>query len=62
MLVIELDDSRFGAGPGTIIAHVATVAEYNALILDRDGARNPKLRLWEGNTPIGTRVVMKQYD
>jgi hypothetical protein len=50
-----------GAGPGTVVAHVASVAEYLALACDRDGCRDPALRLWTGTSPVGERVRMKDY-
>ncbi len=56
MLVVLLDHAAIGSGPGTVIAHVRDVAEYNRSTRDRDGARNPRLRLWRGNFPVGARV------
>lgn len=57
LLAVRLDDPRFGAGPGVVVAHPASVAEFEALRADRDGAHDPALRLWLGDSPIGGRVV-----
>lgn len=57
MLIVKLDHHWIGAGPGTVIAHVNSVSEYLQIATDRDGARDPKLRLWAGDVPIGSRVV-----
>ena len=60
MLVVRLDDPRYGAGPGTVIAIVADVDEFFKLACDRDGARDRALRLWVGEAAIGERVEMRQ--
>lgn len=60
MIVVRLDDARYGAGPGTVIAHVETVSEFIRFASDRDGARSPALRLWDGDTQIGDRVMMAE--
>jgi len=59
LLVVQLDNAAFGAGPGTVISHVATVREFFDAFTDRDGARDPRLRLWEGDLPLETRVISK---
>lgn len=59
MLVVRLDHAFIGAGPATVVAHVSTVREYLTIATDRDGARDPKLRLWDGDQAIGTRVVSR---
>lgn len=55
-VVVKLDDPRYGAGPGTVVAIVDTVDEYLALITDRDGAHDPRMRLWLGTFQVGDRV------
>ena len=55
-LAVRLDNRHIGAGPATVIAHPANVREYIALATDRDGARDPSLRLWRGDAEIGARV------
>jgi hypothetical protein len=59
MIAVRLDDPRFGSGPATVVAHPTSVAEYNKLITDRDGARDPRMRLWRtrGDAPVGMRVT-----
>lgn len=57
LLVIRLDDARYGAGPGTVIATVEGVDEYLVMLRDRDGAHDPMLRLWQGNLKVGDRAV-----
>jgi len=60
LIAVRLDDPRFGSGPATVVAHPKTVDEYNALITDRDGARDARMRLWclaQGSAPIGARVI-----
>ena len=59
MVVVKLDHYYIGAGPATVVAEVASVAEYLALATDRDGARDRTLRLWDGSYPVGTRVRMR---
>lgn len=56
LLAVRLDCRHIGAGPGTVVAHPKTVGDYYALIRDRDGALDPKMRLWEGDFPVGARV------
>lgn len=59
LIAVRLDDPRFGSGPAVVVAHLTSVAEYNALITDRDGARDPAMRLWQirnGVAPVGSRV------
>lgn len=60
MVMVRLDNHHIGAGPATVIARVSSVKEYHSLSTDRDGARDPSLRLWDGDFPVGSRVVMKQ--
>lgn len=57
MLVVQLDDPRFGAGPATVVAVVDSVRDFLTLTTDRDGARDRRFRLWRGDHPIGTRVA-----
>ncbi len=57
LLAVRLDDLRFGAGPGVVVAHPASAAEFEGLRTDRDGAHDSALRLWRGDSPIGSRVV-----
>jgi hypothetical protein len=58
LVAVRLDDPRFGSGPATVVAYPSSVAEYNTLITDRDGARDRRMRLWQahGDVPIGARV------
>ena len=56
LIAVRLDDPHFGSGPGTVTAHPKSVDDYNKLITDRDGARDPRMRLWRGDAPIGARV------
>jgi hypothetical protein len=55
LLVVLLDHAVIGSGPGTVVAHVRDTAEY-IRITRPDGVRNPRLRLWRGNFPVGARV------
>jgi len=60
LIAVRLDDSRFGSGPATVVAFPTSVDEYNALVIDRDGARDPRMRLWcigNGRAHTGMRVV-----
>ena len=59
MLVVQLDNAAFGSGPGTVISHVASVREFYDAFTDRDGAIDPRLRLWEGDFPLEARVVAR---
>lgn len=61
MLVVKLDKSEYcGGDPGTVVAIVESVAEYHAMITDRDGAFDRHFRLWEGTAKIGERVRAKE--
>lgn len=64
LVAVRLDDARFGAGPATVLASVATVGEYLARFSDRDGARDASLRLWklDGTITPGDRVVLQDAD
>ncbi len=59
MIVVRLDHAIIGAGPATVVAEVASVAEFLALATDRDGARDRRLRLWQGSFPVGARVTSR---
>jgi len=61
LIVIMLDDARFGAGPGAVVEGTtdpisAVVARYT----DRDGARSEKLRFWLAppDVKVGDRVAL----
>lgn len=56
LIVVRLDNPKYGAGPATVIARVADVADFILLATDRDGARDPALRLWRGVFVVGARV------
>jgi hypothetical protein len=58
LMAVRLDDPRFGAGPGVVVAHPADAVEFEALRTCRDGAFDPSLRLWRGDSPIGARVAV----
>jgi hypothetical protein len=59
MIVVLLDNASIGAGPATVVAIVSSVAEYLA-IADKDGVRDPHLRLLKGDATLGARVMMRQ--
>lgn len=56
LLIVELDTGSLTEG--RILGRCSTVREYLEQGTDRDGARNPKLRLWRGSAPIGSRVSL----
>lgn len=59
MIVVLLDDARFGSGPATVVAHAWSVAEYLTMTSDKDGARIQRMRLWQSlgvDPPVGARV------
>ena len=56
-LVVRLDRAEYGAGPGTVVAVGVTLGEYLGMV-DRDGARDPRLRLWGGEAQVGERVAL----
>lgn len=60
MALVRLDDAKYGAGPGTVVRQDATFEDWKTLAHDRDGARIRDLRLWVGDLPVGTRVMMRQ--
>lgn len=58
--VVELDNTKYPAGPATVVANVASVTEDQRFGADRDGARNPALRLWGGPAlPVGSRCSLE---
>ncbi|MDO8599737.1 MAG: hypothetical protein Q7S02_06550 [bacterium] len=66
-VAVLLDDHRFGSGPGTVVAvfdETPCVKQYYQKFADRDGALDPRMRLWgvpEGETThVGERVEMLQ--
>lgn len=64
LVAIKLDNSKYGAGPGTVVGFPSSVDEYFKSIRDRDGAHNPSMRLWQapaGSVAIGDRVQIKQF-
>jgi len=56
-IIVRLDDPNFGGGPATVIASHATLDDYLAMV-DRDGARDEKLRFWKGDLPVGARTSL----
>jgi hypothetical protein len=60
LVVVKLDDPKFGGGPGTVIAHVASSAEYLDRFADRDGCLPADLRMWRGPAAIGARVKLAE--
>jgi len=62
-VVVRLDDPRFGAGPGTVIAIVETVAEYLAIRSPGRTGYDPALRMRKAypGAAIGDRVQAMQY-
>jgi hypothetical protein len=57
LLIVKLDDPRYGAGPGTVVGHAVDVADYHTRTTDRDGARDQRVRLWVGTAQLGDRVA-----
>lgn len=50
ILVVMLDNPRFGGGPGTVVEVTCDpVAQILARYTDRDGARPAGLRLWRAH-------------
>lgn len=62
LIMVRLDDPGLPAGPATVIKVGLSLAEYQKLRSDRDGAHNPYLRLWRGfdGVTVGQRVASKQ--
>ena len=66
LIAVRLDNSRIGGGPGTVVAvyddSPAAVAEFHKLITDRDGARDPRMRLWRTSdeAPVGARFSLTE--
>lgn len=59
LVLVRLDDARYGAGPGTVVARPASIAEGLAAAYGGpDGARVTDLRLWGGDLPVGARVSL----
>jgi hypothetical protein len=58
LVVVKLDDAKHGGGPGTVIAHVASSADYLKRFADKDGALAADLRMWRGPAAIGARVKL----
>ena len=60
MIVVRLDNAAFGGGPGTVIGHVIDVNDGYRDHSDRDGARDPRIRVWAGKNEIGDRVCLSE--
>jgi hypothetical protein len=61
--VVKLDDSRYGAGPGTVLEVTSDpILEVCKRYMDRDGAIREDLRFWRAseNTVRGERVIAGQ--
>lgn len=56
MILVRLDNSRYGAGPATVIARIDSL---NDVPRDKDGARDERLRVWVGDAAVGDRVMMR---
>ena len=61
LATIKLDDTNFPANGGEVVALPDTVAAYLASTTDRDGARDPRMRLWWilSHIPLGARVQLR---
>lgn len=57
-IVVKLDNPEYPGNGGTVVAVVETVAEYLAIIRDRDGAHDRRYRLWSGTGNVGDRVML----
>ena len=44
----------------TVVAHPPDVRTYLASITDRDGARDHRYRLWEGEVQVGQRGSLRE--
>lgn len=62
LLIVQLDDARYGAGPGTVVGFAEDSRDYIRQIQDRDGAIPPRMRLWQGTASVGDRVRAFQYE
>lgn len=62
MIVVKLDNEKFGAGPGpgTVVACVESVEEGLRYGQDRDGARDADLRIWAGDFHVGSQVSLME--
>ncbi len=58
LIVVRLTDANFPGNGGTVVAHIATMAEYRGMGLDRDGCRDAALRVWRGAFTVGAAVRM----
>lgn len=59
VIIVRLDDARYGAGPATVIAVDSDVPK------DRDGCKDHALRRWAdpgGDARVGDRVAMRQTE
>lgn len=63
IVVVLLDDRRFGSGPATVVeVSDDPLDEILARHTDRDGARDDRLRFWSATTTLreGDRVEAAQ--
>lgn len=57
LLKIKLTDPTMPGNGGVVVDHPASVEEYLASVTDRDGARDKRFRLWQGDAAIGMWVM-----
>lgn len=60
LLKVLLDNPDYPGNGGLVVAHPLDVGTYLASISDRDGARDRRYRLWEGDVQIGQRGSLKE--
>lgn len=63
-ITVMIDDAKYGAGPGTIVAAGETLDEYRGRC-ERDGVLNQRLRFWSDSTgyaKVGDRVRLSPQE
>lgn len=55
-LCVLLDHASYGAGPGKVISVHEDMCRALRAHSDRDGCRNRRIRVWEGDAAVGDVV------
>jgi hypothetical protein len=58
LLKVLLDNPDYPGNGGVVVEHPLDVRTYLSSITDRDGARDRRYRLWEGNAQVGQRCSL----
>jgi hypothetical protein len=56
LVIVRLADPSAPGDGGVVVKARATLVDFEAMVLLRDGARDTALRLWRGDFEVGSLV------